>query len=506
MKLQGCCNPILYLIFLSSFASAIRQCTSEDSRRDLKPGQCLTQCAGNNGKVACPGDPPVTANQEDCDFLTVVRDSRGKVTDQCCTKDPERPSKKRPRCGKDVGWLECDPDNGFGSCCSKYGYCGSGEEYCGRGDGSCDSKCDKCPGPRRDKRCGKDFDDAACQQGQCCSSKGWCGTTDNHCKVENGCQGSCKPTGFGANRCGTQADGRMCGQDNQFGGCCSKNGFCGTSQAHCNKDQGCQSGCDDDRPPPKSPGTQKPLKPNKPSKVPDDDDDPDSPPKTPPKTSTGDDDDPDSPLKTPPNISTDDDEDPDSPSNSKPPPGRGGDDKNCPPCPTCPKTECPPPKKNPSSVPKFDATTTNTVLSCLCDEGEEPTAHKLAPQKFGCPWKHGQKIDIKGKCFQYDCFRWETSNEYKHIKGESLEYCGELCAADKTCASAMFFHQAEKQGGGPGCSLVVGARREEKPISLTSGTSVGLKQLAHSHDKQSAHSDCYMLTKANGTRWRDCPQ
>lgn len=128
MKLQGSFPPLLSLLLLSSCALAIRQCTTEDSSRALKPGQCLMQCAGSDGKVTCPGDPPVTVNQDDCDFLTVVRGLGGKVLDQCCTRNPEKPTKKRPQCGKNVGWLECDPDNGFGSCCSKDGYDSSGHE------------------------------------------------------------------------------------------------------------------------------------------------------------------------------------------------------------------------------------------------------------------------------------------------------------------------------------------------------------------------------------------
>ncbi|RDI83503.1 hypothetical protein Vi05172_g6437 [Venturia inaequalis] len=548
MKLQSHHSHLLSLLLLSSCVSAVRQCTSEDRTRDLKPGQCLTQCAGSNGKVTCPGDPPTTVRQDDCDFLTVVRDTNGKVIDRCCTRNPEKPTKKRPQCGKNVGWLECDPDNGFGSCCSRNGLCGSGEEYCGRGDGSCDSQCDKCPGPRRDKRCGKDFDDAVCQQGQCCSARGWCGTSDNHCKVENGCQGSCKPSGVGANRCGTQAGGRVCDPAGEFGDCCSKNGFCGTSHAHCDKNQGCQSGCDDPEPPPRRPDTQTPLIPTRPPpKKTRDDEDPDSPTKPPPKKTrddedpdsptkpppkrirddedpdpptrpppkktrddedpdspskpppkrTRDDEDPDSPTKPPPKKTRDDedpdsptrpppkktrdDEDPDSPtrpppkktrddedpdSPSKPPPKKTRDDEDCPKCPACPKTECPPPpKKNPSSVPKFHDSTANTVLSCLCDEGEEPTAHKLAPQKLGCNWKHGQQIHIRGRCYQYECFTWQASGVHEKVPGDSLEHCGELCVADKRCWSINFFHEHPATGGKPACSLHVGASEpSEYPV------------------------------------------
>ncbi|KAE9981706.1 hypothetical protein EG327_006107 [Venturia inaequalis] len=325
-------------------------------------------------------------------------------------------------------------------------------------------------------------------------------------------------------------------------------GFCGTSHAHCDKNQGCQSGCDDPEPPPRRPDTQTPLIPTRPPpKKTRDDEDPDSPTKPPPKKTrddedpdsptkpppkrirddedpdpptrpppkkTRDDEDPDSPSKPPPKRTRDDedpdsptkpppkktrdDEDPDSPtrpppkktrddedldsptrpppkktrddedpdSPSKPPPKKTRDDEDCPKCPACPKTECPPPpKKNPSSVPKFHDSTANTVLSCLCDEGEEPTAHKLAPQKLGCNWKHGQQIHIRGRCYQYECFTWQASGVHEKVPGDSLEHCGELCVADKRCWSINFFHEHPATGGKPACSLHVGASEpSEYPV------------------------------------------
>ncbi|KAE9964847.1 hypothetical protein EG328_010153 [Venturia inaequalis] len=217
------------------------------------------------------------------------------------------------------------------------------------------------------------------------------------------------------------------------------------------------------KPPPKR--TRDDEDPDSPTKPPPkktrDDEDPDSPTRPPPKK-TRDDEDPDSPTRPPPKK-TRDDEDPDSPSK---PPKKTRDDEDCPKCPACPKTECPPPpKKNPSSVPKFHDSTANTVLSCLCDEGEEPTAHKLAPQKLGCNWKHGQQIHIRGRCYQYECFTWQASGVHEKVPGDSLEHCGELCVADKRCWSINFFHEHPATGGKPACSLHVGASEpSEYPV------------------------------------------
>ncbi|KAK8626677.1 hypothetical protein V6N13_134310 [Hibiscus sabdariffa] len=40
-------------------------------------------------------------------------------------------------------------------------------------------------------QCGHQAGGALCPQGICCSQWGWCGTTDLHCLVENGCQSNC---------------------------------------------------------------------------------------------------------------------------------------------------------------------------------------------------------------------------------------------------------------------------------------------------------------------------
>ncbi|KAF2214504.1 carbohydrate-binding module family 18 protein [Cercospora zeae-maydis SCOH1-5] len=57
--------------------------------------------------------------------------------------------------------------------------------------------------PREDGRCGKDFDEATCDAGGnyggCCSSQGYCGKTSAHCLLKNGCQNGCEsPTASAA--------------------------------------------------------------------------------------------------------------------------------------------------------------------------------------------------------------------------------------------------------------------------------------------------------------------
>ncbi|EUC42947.1 carbohydrate esterase family 4 protein [Bipolaris oryzae ATCC 44560] len=81
--------------------------------------------------------------------------------------------------------------------------------------------------------------------GNCCSSFGWCGSTDGHCKTGcNSAFGTC--TGGSTSpstpvstdgQCGAKGFGATC-QGSSFGNCCSQFGWCGSSQDHCG------AGCD----------------------------------------------------------------------------------------------------------------------------------------------------------------------------------------------------------------------------------------------------------------------
>ncbi|KAJ0382111.1 hypothetical protein COL922a_013212 [Colletotrichum nupharicola] len=97
---------------------------------------------------------------------------------------------------------QCGPSNGgttctgstFGKCCSSSGWCGTDDAHCGSGCQSGD--CVK-GAVTTDGSCGIGANDAICgswPQGDCCSPQGWCGNTDAHCGT--GCQsGSCKDKG-----------------------------------------------------------------------------------------------------------------------------------------------------------------------------------------------------------------------------------------------------------------------------------------------------------------------
>jgi peptidoglycan/xylan/chitin deacetylase (PgdA/CDA1 family) len=164
------------------------------------------------------------------------------------------------RCGSEYG--RCPS----GECCSKYGYCGTSEAHCSVSK-SCQSKYGLCQSDSgnpvvvdepttTDKvstngRCGSEY--GRCPTGQCCSKYGYCGTSDVYCSVSKSCQskyGQCQsgssnpvvvdePTTTDKvstnGRCGSEY-GRC-----PSGECCSKYGYCGTSEAHCSVSKSCQS-------------------------------------------------------------------------------------------------------------------------------------------------------------------------------------------------------------------------------------------------------------------------
>jgi len=105
-------------------------------------------------------------------------------------------------------------------------------------------------------RCGEGI--GKCRKGECCSQWGWCGRSDKHCLIEEGCQsefGKCKTNVEKATttivktvtktkeQSPTVIYGK-CGEGYgscKEGYCCSKWGWCGKTDAYCSKEKGCQS-------------------------------------------------------------------------------------------------------------------------------------------------------------------------------------------------------------------------------------------------------------------------
>jgi len=88
-----------------------------------------------------------------------------------------------------------------------------------------------------DFKCGKGK--GICPTGQCCSKYGWCGTSEKHCSVDLGCQmkyGHCQLDKISSNGRCDSVNGKC-----PAGYCCSKHGWCGKSKEYCFISEGCQS-------------------------------------------------------------------------------------------------------------------------------------------------------------------------------------------------------------------------------------------------------------------------
>jgi hypothetical protein len=147
---------------------------------------------------------------------------------------------------------------GFGNCCSVHNECGFSREHCGDG---CQSGFGICreeisgqksgakkasldngggKGVSQGTTCGGQTSCKDSPAGPCCSKYGFCGSSDLYCNLALGCQekfGTCHSSGIkeasmnGA--CGSETGkGATCARS-KFGSCCSKYGFCGSGELFC---------------------------------------------------------------------------------------------------------------------------------------------------------------------------------------------------------------------------------------------------------------------------------
>ncbi|WMV21817.1 hypothetical protein MTR67_015202 [Solanum verrucosum] len=86
--------------------------------------------------------------------------------------------------------MGCEDSRGHGSI---WGYCGTTKDHCGKP--RCQSQCPPPPPPPPPPpyaigRCGMQAGGRKCPTGLCCSSSGWCGTTEYYC-AKQWCQSQC---------------------------------------------------------------------------------------------------------------------------------------------------------------------------------------------------------------------------------------------------------------------------------------------------------------------------
>ena len=148
--------------------------------------------------------------------------------------------------------LACDENNPCSDnrCCSYWGFCGVDKEYCSKSE-RCVSNCwnddgilDTSP-VNWINECGGQLE---CPLGLCCSKWGYCGITDEYCSPPD-CQSSCVTQTDSVSQTSTTTPqpsvksecsaSKLCPNSR----CCSKWGFCGVSESHCKVSEGCLSGC-----------------------------------------------------------------------------------------------------------------------------------------------------------------------------------------------------------------------------------------------------------------------
>lgn len=149
-------------------------------------------------------------------------------------------------CGPSYSGTTC---NGtlFGDCCSTSGYCGSSEAYCGFGNcvsGACETDQSIVS---QDGSCGPDHDDLICVGsgfGDCCSIYGYCGSGSSYCGAGLCYSGECEADIGGPSvdgSCGPNFNGNKTCTGTQFGSCCSTSGYCGSTAEYC-QGNNCYSG------------------------------------------------------------------------------------------------------------------------------------------------------------------------------------------------------------------------------------------------------------------------
>ncbi|KAF2817491.1 galactose oxidase [Mytilinidion resinicola] len=201
-------------------------------RRDVTLYSTNSRCGPNYGNILCDdttGDSLTTCCSQ-YGWCGVTPAHCGKGCSSGCRSIPANkanaiprasyPSSTAPpgRCGKDFGGATCDPNGGYGGCCSQYGYCGTTPGHCGTG---CQSGCSNPV--------------SSTPPSVTTSGEPVLGKPSSTISANPSATG--KPTNDGS--CGINFGGTVCG-DWHDGACCSMYGYCGNTTAHCG--DGCQSG------------------------------------------------------------------------------------------------------------------------------------------------------------------------------------------------------------------------------------------------------------------------
>lgn len=148
----------------------------------------------------------------------------------------------------------CGPNNGFaacngtswGDCCSTSGYCGSSDDYCSASN-CVSGACQSGAVVSQNGLCNETITCKGSQFGSCCSTSGYCGSSQDYCGAGNCFSGDCDPDIGGKSTdgsCGPLFAGNKTCTGTQFGACCSTSGYCGDSEDYCGADNCFSGACD----------------------------------------------------------------------------------------------------------------------------------------------------------------------------------------------------------------------------------------------------------------------
>jgi len=188
----------------SSFGSCPNsKCCSKYGYCGTSDAHCGTGCQSEFGKCNKKATKKTTTTKKATKKTTTTKKATKKTTTTTTKKSVVKTTKKTTTTTKKTTTVTskktstnglCGGKNGVcpdDLCCSQYGYCGSSDEYCGKG---CQSEFGKCGKKNTNSSASKKVstngqcggNNGVCPNDLCCSKYGYCGTSDAHCGT--GCQ------------------------------------------------------------------------------------------------------------------------------------------------------------------------------------------------------------------------------------------------------------------------------------------------------------------------------
>ncbi|KAK8234236.1 glyoxal oxidase [Phyllosticta capitalensis] len=202
------------------------------------PSRCL------EGQVCAEGDvcvPDLSARDSHYASFSRHAASEASIEERAAGTAPRTDG----RCGQAFGGATCVPQGPYGGCCSQYGYCGNTNAHCSVANG-CQNGCSAAASSAAPSKAATSSAKPATSAKPVTSAKS--STSSAPVKVASSASSAAAPSGTSTaprsdGRCGKDFGGATCDPKGAYGGCCSQYGYCGTTSDHCLVSSGCQNGC-----------------------------------------------------------------------------------------------------------------------------------------------------------------------------------------------------------------------------------------------------------------------